>query len=282
MMVQRPRLSQPPRYLSGPPRRYRRRLRLGQLVTGTVDPSIQSQFFPTVTNTPGYKQVDLSNFLLAVQTRYVPQSMITGIPGCSISSQPIGSSSSATAAVATTAAGTSLLKVAAATGPAAPFVAAAGAVMDLIGSIFGAKAAKEKTEDEVLCQQLNNANQSLAAIDAAIEGGTMTSAQAAQAYAYLLSQYNSAVQSAGIIAHDSPTDVKGGCDAACVFQRILGGIIAQRNLDLKTNPPPADTAAAGGSVSSAVTSAEAAIAASGIPTWAWAVGGIGLVYLLLK
>ena len=276
MAVQRPRLSQSARYLSGPPRRYRR-LRLGQLVSGTISSAVQSQFFPSTSSTAGFTQNDLNNFILAVQTRYIPTQFITDINGCSISAQPLSQVPGATAAMATTSAGTAAIKIAPATGPAAPFVAAAGAVLDLIGSIFGAKAAKEQTEDEVLCQQLNNANQSLAAIDAALEAGTMTGAQATQAYAYLVSQYQSAVQSAGILRTPSATS----CDASCVFLRMLNGIVAQRNLDLTTNPPPADVAAAGGTASSVVTSAAAAITASGIPAWAWALGGIGLLYWLL-
>jgi hypothetical protein len=251
-------------------RRHRRGL-LGQLVSGTIDPSIQPQFFPVVTNTPGYKQGDLQNFLLAVNSRYIPQPFITAINGCSPSAQPLANVPGAGVATGTTSAGAAALKIAASTGPAAPFVAAAGAILEVIGSIFGAKARLEQTEDEVLCQQLNNFNQSLSVIDSGLEGGTLTSSGATQAYAYLIAQYNSAVQSAGIIGHDDPTNPSGGCDASCVFQRMINAILAQRNLDLQTNPPPADTASATGTTASITSAVSTPIA--GVPLWAWLAGG---------
>ena len=256
-------------------RRMRRRSRLGQLVSGTVDPSIQPQFFPTVNSTPGFTQNDLNNFLLAVQTRYIPTQFITAISGCSISSQPLSQVPGSSAATITTSAGkeatsigTTLITTGVGIIPGA-IVAGAGAILDVIGSIFGAKAAKERTEDEVLCQQLNNFNQALAQIDAALENGSLTSAGAQQAYAYLVAQYNSAVQSAGIINTGA-----GQCDAGCVFQRMINGIIAQRNLDLQTNPPPADTG--GVSTSGGVTT----VGSVSLPTWAWLLGGVAALWLL--
>ena len=270
-------------FLSGVSRPVRRRSRrrglLGQLVSGTIDPSILSTYFPTVANgTPGYTQADQNSFVQAVEARYIPQSQITQINGCSISAQPLASVPGAGVAAGTTAAGAAAIKIAASTGPAAPFVAAAGAVLEVIGSIFGAKARKEQTEDEVLCQQLNNFNQALQQIDAALEGGTLTSSGATQAYAYLIAQYNSAVQSAGIIAHDAPTNPSGGCDAACWYQREINGILAQRNLDLQTNPPPADTAGVSTSSATGTTTVEGVT----LPTWAWLAGAAAAAWFLFS
>ena len=242
-------------------------------MSGTIDPSIQSQFFPNVSQTAGFRQQDLQNFLLAVNSRYIPQPFITAINGCSISAQPLSQVPGAGVASGTTAAGAAALKIAASTGPAAPFVAAAGGILEVIGSIFGAKARLEQTEDEVLCQQLNNFNQALQQIDAALEGGTLTSSGATQAYAYLIATYNSAVQSAGILRTPSATS----CDAACVFQRMINAIVAQRNLDLKTNPPPADTAAA--NPVSSLLPASVATAFAGVPLWAWLAGGAAAWFL---
>lgn len=241
-----------------------------------MDPSILAKYFPTVANVAGYKQADQDAFTLAVQTRYIPQSQIMQINGCSISAQPLANVPGAGVATGTTSAGAAAIKLAPATGPAAPFVAAAGAILEVIGSIFGAKARLEQTEDEVLCQQLNNFNQALQQIDAALEGGTLTSSGATQAYSYLIATYNSAAQSAGIIAHDAPTNPSGGCDAACWYQREINGILAQRNLDLQTNPPPADTAG----VSTSAATGTTTVAGVSLPTWAWLAGAGVAAWLL--
>jgi hypothetical protein len=262
------------------PRRIRRRGRrgLGQSSyaspsTAAISSSVQAQYFPATSSVAGFTQANLNNFLEAVQERYVPEGMISIINGCSYSAPSLANVPGATVATATTSAGAAAIKIAPATGPAAPFVYVAGAILDVIGLIFGAKAAKEQTEDKVLCQQLNNANTALAAIDAQLEAGTLTAAQASQAYTYLLSQYQSAVQSAGII-NALPGQSTTKCDASCAFMRILEGIVAQRNIDLQNDPPPADT----GTVAAATSAVSTTLSA--LPSWVWLVGaGVGL-YLL--
>jgi hypothetical protein len=245
-----------------------------------VDASVISQYFPTVNNTPGYTQNDFQNFCSAVASGYFPESIIMAIDGCTSAASPTPSASVSTGVDA---GGSALMKLAPATGPAAPFVAAAGSILQVIGSIFSAKAQLEKTEDQVLCQQLQNFNAALQQIDAAVNAGTLNSAGVTQAYAALISAYNSAVTSAGIIAHDNPTNSSGGCDAACVFQRIIEGILAQRAINLQANSTPADqsspaASSAGSAVSSVADSLESALTGMSPLVWIGAAAALFLVF----
>jgi hypothetical protein len=252
------------RFSSSPARRVRR------LSLGTIDPAIQSQFFPRVTSTAGSKQVDLTNWQNAVNSGFLPD-YYKKTPG------DCGSPTSGKVSIPTIASsivGGVLLKFGGAAGPAAPFVLAAGAALEVLGDVFGiftghhaAAVAKEQTE---LCQYIPAVNSALQAVDSGVSGGFLTSAQAKQSLDNIQSSFQQSV-----------SNITKSCNAACVYYRMLEGIVAQRKENLVANPAPADA----GPVSAAtagVTSAVASAAAStGLPSWLFYAAGGLLIWKLL-
>ena len=178
----------------------------------------------------------------AISTRYLPANPIvggagTGSGGCPASS-PTGQSAIAKfagvgaslASVGVTAAAgiqatTEGVSIAATTaGAAIPFVGIGVAIVGLIATIFAHHAQAEKIQSNVLCENVPAANAALAAIDAALANGSMTPAQAKQAYAALGPQFNSAMR--------SDPSYKSG-DALDGYNIAFSAVLAQRNLDLQ-------------------------------------------------
>lgn len=241
----------------------------------TIDPSIQAQYFPKTSGTAGFTQTDLNDWTQAVEAGQLP-AYYQKTPGdCGT---PIAGKVSIPTVVLTTA-GAGLLKAGAIPSPGSPFLLAAGAAAEVIGDVFGifaghhsASVAKEQTE---LCQIVPATNSALQAVQAGISEGVLTTQGATQAYANILQAYQSAVS--GIIKQSSSS-----CNAACVYERMLNGIIAEQQELLVANPAPADA----GAVSAAeagVTSEVATVAAStGLPTWVLYVGGALVAWKLLS
>jgi|SRR5579885_88320 len=229
-----------------------------------IDPSVDA-LFPPVSSRPGFTQKDKTNYQQWVDSGFLPDYYKKSPGDCGTAASSLPGTLKAVPALSVT--GSSLLKFAAATGPAAPFVAAAGAVASVLGDIFGIfgghHAAAVAKEQNTLCQIVPAANQALSIIDQALQQGQMTSADASAALDNTYSAYQQAVSQ---IIKDNTSE----CNAACVYGRALRGIIAQRKLNLKANPPAADTSPVA-----------AAAAQVGLPAWApYAIGGVLLWYLV--
>lgn len=256
--------------------RRRRGLRGSRLnLTGLgqqIDPSVES-IFPPVTNTAGFTASDKSKWEAAVEAGFIPN--YTTSSGCQ---QPSGSVSAAT--VTTSAIGGTLLKVGGATGPAAPFVMAAGAALSVLGDIFGifgghhaAAVAKEQGE---LCAYIPAANSALQAVDQGIASGALTSVTASQALDNIQNAFQTGVSN--IMKMSS-----GACNAACVYYRMLQGIVAQRKINLKNNPPPADQGPVNASIASVQNLVNTEATSLGVsPYLLYGAGALALFFLFEK
>jgi phage tail protein X len=234
---------------------------LGQL---SIDPSVDA-LFPAVRTKAGFTAKDKQLYEQWVDSGFLPDYYKKTPGDCGTAATSLPGTLKAVPALSVT--GSSLLKFAAATGPAAPFVAAAGAVASVLGDIFGIfgghHAAAVAKEQDTLCQIVPAVNQALSLIDQALQQGQMTSAAASQALDNTYAAYTQAVSQ---IIKDNTSQ----CNAACVYGRALRGIVAQRKLNLKANPPVADTSPVA-----------AAAAQAGLPSWApYVIGGVLLWYLV--
>jgi hypothetical protein len=245
--------------------------RLNLLGLGQVDPSVES-IFPPVTNTAGFTASDKSKWEAAVQAGFIPN--YTTSSGCQAAP---GAVSPAT--VITSSVGGTLLKVGAATGPAAPFVMAAGAALTVLGDIFGifgghhaAAVAKEQSE---LCQYIPAVNSALQAVDQGLASGSLTSLQASQALDNILNAFQTGVSN--IMKMSS-----GACNAACVYFRDLQGIVAQRKLNLARNPPPANQGPVSADVAAVQSAVNTAAGSLGLPSWALYAGAGLLLFLFIE
>jgi hypothetical protein len=251
----------------------RRHRGLSGLGAGTAvanfDPTVQTCFpLNIVSGTAGFTQADQQWWAQCVQAGQLlsppsgPQ-YATG-SGCGA---PVKSSTAAVTAT-TTVVGAALLKFGGATGPAAPFVLAAGAALEVLGDIFGifgaGHAAAVRKEQATLCDYVPAANSALQAVTAGLNGGQLTSASASSALDNLVSAFKSAVS--GILKMSGSSQ----CNEACQYIRALCGIVAQMKLDIAAAPPPADTNPAG-----------AISVAGGLPSWwMWAAGFAALYFLV--
>lgn len=119
-----------------------------------------------------------------------------------------------TASKAEIASGAAVMKLAAATGPAAPFVAVGGAILSLIGAITGHHAQAVANEQTILCQAVPATNAALAQVISEVQGGTVTPAQGVQYLGQILSAFQSAV---------SP--ITKSCNESCGLVKELQGIV---------------------------------------------------------
>lgn len=247
----------------------------GRRGLSSIDPSIQSQYFPKTSGTAGFKQADLTNWQQAVEAGQLP-AYFEKTPGdCGT---PIASKISIPTIVLTTAGG-GLLKAGTIPSPASPFLLAAGAAAEVIGDVFGifsghhsAAVAKEQTE---LCQIVPATNSALQAVQAGISEGLLTSSGAGQALDNIMQAYTSATSNIMKISTSS-------CNAACVYYRMLEGIVAQEKENLVANPAPADAGAASAAEAGATSFIDTAAADVGLPSWViWAAGGLLAWKLLL-
>ena len=152
------------------------------------------------------------------------------------------------------------LKLAAATGPAAPFVAVGAGLLQLFGALFGAHAGKVAKEQQVECAAVPAANDALQAIDQAVQNGTITPASAISGLQNLLAQFTQQVSS--IVQMSSSQ-----CNAGCVWTKTLQAIVAEKisqYQDLQTQQQAQQQA---NPVSSALAPIASAITTAGLPSW---------------
>jgi hypothetical protein len=134
--------------------------------------------------------------------------------------------------------GSIAMKIAPATGAAAPFVLAAAGIMNLFGAIFGHHAAKVKQEQQIICAVVQSVNDALTAIDQLVQTGQTPATQASQALDALYSQLQQQVQP--ILKQDA-----SHCNAACFILAEARGVIAKRkDAYSKILPPQASQACA--------------------------------------
>ena len=149
------------------------------------------------------------------------------------------------------ASGTSLMKIAAATGPAAPFVAIGGAILDLIGAISAHHEAAVANEQTILCQAVPATNAALAQVMQDVQNGAYSAAQGAAYLQQIQSAFQSAVQS-----------ITKSCNEACGLTKELQAIVIAMTQQLSTI-----SVSSGGSALSASS-------LGGIPTWALLAGAV--------
>jgi hypothetical protein len=111
----------------------------------------------------------------------------------------------------------SIMTLSPATGPFAPVVAVAGAIVSVLAGIFGAHAKKQQQEAQILCAAVPAVNQALEQYDQALQSGQMNVSQYTQALIQLQQQFNSGT---------APL-LKTG-NASDMYQRELDGLIQLR------------------------------------------------------
>jgi hypothetical protein len=232
----------------------------------TADAAAESVFpLARVTKTAGHTQSVRDMLVAAAQSGQLSPSYVPGTQDCK------GAAGSIRPAVMT-AIGTTALKIAPMTGPAAPFVFAAGLVTDVVGFIGGIfthhhqqAVAKERG---TLCVEVPAANNALQAIDAAVQAGQLTPAQAQQGLDAVVQQFKSNV--AAIMKGTDPAS-SGACNAACVMLAELRAAVSYKKSVY------ADMASA----SAAPFSVSTLTASTGLPPWAlYAAAGLVLWKLL--
>jgi len=188
------------------------------------DGEILAQMFAGQTGAPAAANVQnvvaqaMSNGLL-----YTAENC-SGVPA---SSNILGTTLQAGGAVA--------LKIAPATGPAAPFLLIAGGVMQLFGAIFGHHAAKVKQEQQIICAVVAGCNDTFTTIDQLVQTGQISAQQASQALDGMFAQLTQQVQP--ILKQD-----KDHCNAACFILAEARGVIAKKK-DQYSRIPPANAPA---------------------------------------
>jgi len=208
--------AQPNRYAVPASRRYRqigaypyRRRRLGAL---TPDQAAQTAMpTNTVRSTAGFTQAVYNEI---VQSAAAGQVVATNPSTCQ-------GSASLKPAILSVGSGIAL-KLAPLAGPAAPLVALGAAAAGLFAVIFGSHAAKVAKENQVLCASVPAANDSLLAIDQAVQNGTLSPSQGQAALTQLLAEFSQNVAS---IIKMSPSQ----CNAACVWTKQLQAVVAQKS-----------------------------------------------------
>lgn len=140
-------------------------------------------------------------------------------------------SGGSTASLVLSAAGGAAIKFAGSTGPAAPFVMAAGGIMEVFGAIFGHHAAKVKQEQQIICAVVQSVNDALSVIDQAVQQGAITPAQAGPSLDKLYSDLQQNVQP--ILKQDS-----SHCNAACFILAEARGVIGKRKEQYANMLPP--------------------------------------------
>lgn len=230
---------------------WRGRSFLGHLEQGTVATPVQSveQIISQVN--PGHSSPDDTTMTEAVSGMQLT-------PGYNTASE-CGAAISGASKTPTieTAVGASITKIAATTGPAAPFVALGGAIVSLIGAISAHHAQAVVNEQTILCQAVPAANAALAQVMTDVQSGAYSAAQGAQYLQQILSAFQSAV-----------APITKSCNEACGLTKELEAIVLYMTQQLSQ----ISVSAGGAPVS--------ASALGGIPTWALVAAGIGLFLFL--
>jgi hypothetical protein len=225
---------------------------------------------------PGGSNPFMTDLENAISTRF----LFPYTPQKSCGANPSGTGSTiATIGSAGTKIGAGVLAAAAVTGPAAPIVAGIGAIVSLIGGLIGHHAQAVATQDDLLCANVPQANAVLQAIDAGLANGSVTPAQATQAYQQLQSQFSAAMKT-------DPSYKTG--DALWLYNVIvLPAVIQARNADLQAGvltggaPGPWTQTAASplASVDSALASLESVFTSGGMAPWLVA-GALAVLFLI--
>lgn len=262
----------------------------GRFLLGAITPDqAAEQVFPLakVTGGAGHTLAVRNYIVQAAQTGQMFPAYLPGTPDCAGVPGSIG------APLLSTIGGT-IVKFAPAAGPAAPFVFAAGIVVNIAGFVAGIfthhhqqAVAKERG---TLCVEVPAANNALQAIDQAVQQGYLSPQQAISGLSTLVAQFQSAVS--GILKGSDPTS--GQCNAACVMlselraaalekQSVYQDLAAAQAAAAAPPPPPAPGPSPGpGPAPSAVSSAIAAITSGKVSSLLpWAAAGI-VLYLVLE
>ena len=253
----------------------RRRRRLSAL---TPDQAAQTAMpTSTIRNTPGFQQGVYDGIVAAAQAGQFTNFNPSGCPTSSkVSLKP----------VITSVASGLLLKAASMTAaipPLAISLAVAGAITGIFSALFGAHAAAVAKEQQVECAAVPAANDSLTAIDQAVQGGVMTPAQGISAMQSLLSEFQQQISS---IVKDSPSQ----CNAGCVWTKTLKAIVAEKisqYQDMQTaaaaSPSGSASGSAGtGSTANVITQLTTAAASAGLPSWVLPAAGLLLAWKLFE
>jgi hypothetical protein len=204
-------------YVRAPERKRRRASALPTTIGSYIDlgaitpDAAAQQAMPqsAISKTPGFTQSVYDNILQAAQTgQFASFDPGTTCKGASFAKP-----------VLTSTIGGLALKFGAYAGPAAPFVLIAGGIATLFGAIFGHHAQAVAKERQVICAAVPAAQDSLSAIDGAVQNGTITPEQAQQALDSLLSSFTATVKA---ITKNSSSQ----CNAACTWIKQLTAIVA--------------------------------------------------------
>jgi len=263
----------------------RRSPRLRRLGALTPTQAAQ-QVMPTISGRAGFTQ-KVFNYIVGDVTRGSILNYSGANPGdCA----KAGNASSIKGALTKTGSGIALKLVAAGTvtGPAAPFVIAAGVIAGLFSAIFNHHAMAVAREQGTLCAAVPAANAAIGAIDGAVQTGQISPAVGAASMQQILQEFTSTVAP---IAKD--------CNAACVMTKDVGAIVAYKVSQYndmsaaqaaaaakaaaqqakQAGATPAVAAAAGVAASNVVTSLSTSL---GVPSWGvYAAAGL-LLFMLVK
>lgn len=224
---------------------------LGALVS---DDQILEQVFPAarVKPTAGFNAAARAGVAQAIRMRRIPfdVSSCRGV-------RPIK-------ATITRTSGGAALKFGGTTGPAAPFVIAAGALLTLFGAIFAHHARAVAKEQSISCAAVPAANDAIDAIDEAVRARAATPQQGIQALDQLAADFARSIQA---ILKMNPSQ----CNAACQYTLGLAGAIARLKADYQEMAIPVRTG----------TAVPAFIAAAGKNPWPWIIGAGAAAYALL-
>jgi hypothetical protein len=163
---------------------------------------------------------------------------------------------------------------------AGPIIAGASLLVGLFNNFFTHHAAAVKREQQVICAAVPAASDTLRAIDQAVNGGTITPAQAITALQSLQESFGQAV--APIIKNDA-----SHCNAACVWVKQLEAIVLKKSSDYQDRQasqqaaalPAGSSAPASGTVAQ-ITQGLSSSGPAGIPVWAWIAAAAAAVAVL--
>jgi hypothetical protein len=264
------------------------RRRLGSI---TADQAAQTAMpLSSVRGTAGFTQTVYNDLVAAAQngnfTNFNPS-------GC----QGIQKSGAAIVAAGASVAGGLVLKFSGGN----PVLLGVGAALEvgalIFGTMFAHHAAAVAKEQSVICAAVPAASDSLAAIDQAVQNGTITPQQGIDALNGLQSKFGQTV--ASILKMNSSQ-----CNAACVWIKMLTAIVAKKSADysdlaaqqasaaaaaqrsVQSLPPALQPVASallpvGTAVSTAIAPVRTAIAAAGLPSWLLPAAGFFLLWEVL-
>jgi hypothetical protein len=176
----------------------------------------------------------MPRYAIARRRRFGDYTALPYPPRGGCSGQPAGGG---TASIIGKAGGT-VLAIAPLTGPAAPFVALAGAITSLFSSLFGGHAKKVAQESQILCAAVPAANSTLQQIYQAVQSGQISAADGSAALDQLATSFANAVAPIAKGTYTGQVDAGGkitggssSCNGACLYQGWLAQAIQQAKSD---------------------------------------------------